>query len=54
MTEHPTVRKGCNIQVTNENFIIKHVRYTDLKEVMVVTIDGATNFAKRLLIMHHP
>ena len=31
---------------SKENFIVKHVRYTDLREVLAVTVDGATYFKK--------
>jgi hypothetical protein len=44
MTGHPTVRKRWRIEARKENFIIKHVRYTDRREVLAVTIDGATYF----------
>lgn len=44
MTGHPTVRKRWKIEVPKENFIMKHVRYTDLREVLAVTIDGTTYF----------
>ena len=44
MTGHPTVRKRWKIEVPKENFVIKHVRYTDLREVLAVTVDGTTYF----------
>jgi hypothetical protein len=44
MTGHPTVRKRWKIKIPKDNFVIKHVRYTDLKEVLAVTTDGTTYF----------
>ncbi|MHC4270263.1 MAG: hypothetical protein ACYSTS_17625 [Planctomycetota bacterium] len=41
---HPTVRKRWELENSKENFIVKHVRYTDLNEVLGVTVDGETYF----------
>ena len=44
MAKHPTVRKRWKLEVSKENFVIKHVRFTDLREVLAVTIDETTYF----------
>ena len=44
LIHHPTVKKRWNIVALNKNFIIKHVRYSDLNEVIAVTVDETTYF----------
>jgi len=41
---HPTVRKRWDCTGTNSNLVIKHVRYTDIRETLAVTVDGVTSF----------
>lgn len=43
---HPDIKKRWDINVIKENFIIKHVRSSDVKEVLAVTVDGVTYFDK--------
>lgn len=40
----PDVKKRWNINNIGENIIIKHVRISDLNEVLAVTINGVTHF----------
>lgn len=43
---HPDINKRWDINVIKEIFIIKHVRSSDVKEVLAVTVDGVTYFDK--------
>jgi hypothetical protein len=40
----PTIRKRWKLKNSKENFIIKHVRHSDIKETLAVTVDGKTHF----------
>ena len=45
LTRHPTVRKRWPLTAAGgPHFIMKHVRKTDLNEVLAVTIDTTTSF----------
>jgi len=44
MVNHPTVAKRWRIRHPENNFVIKHVRYSDLREVLGVTLGKNTYF----------
>lgn len=44
LVNHPIVKKRWNLVAAKENFIVKHVRHSDLNETLAVTIDGKTYF----------
>lgn len=44
LVHHPTVKKRWKLDSIGNNFVIKHVRYSDLNEVLAVTIDDITSF----------
>jgi hypothetical protein len=44
MVNHPTVTKRWRPSRPESSFFIKHVRHSDLREVLGVTIGGTTYF----------
>lgn len=41
---HPTVAKRWRVRRPENSFVIKHVRFSDLREVLGVTLGGNTYF----------
>jgi len=47
MADHPTVSKRWKMANPESNFVVRHVRISDLRETLAVTLNGHTLFDEK-------